>query len=455
MALESDTQLIFDPLEFRDAVLRKIDRAARLAAIQRLLDYIGVTFAGANKNQERIEEMTPLLECAGEGSVAIGVPFRVSLKDAVFLNGLNSHAYDLDDGTNAGIVHLGSPVISTLLPLAEKYGVSGERLLDSIILGYEMAYTLAVSAQPDLKLKGFHATGTCGGVGAAFAAAHLLECDDQRVFDAFSAACVAASGFLFALDDGSELKSYNTAKAALLAITSLQIGLAGYRGPRDPLFGKRGLFPTTCGKTSLKPPIHDGRLAVFKAYTKPYAACRYCHPAIEAAIHLGSENHLDPSSIDEVTVRTYDLAVFGHDHTDFPNSASANMSTPYGVAVGLIAMRAGLREYGREYLESPELAELARKVSVIPDRGYSESFPAMQSADVCVTLSDGRAYSYRVDYPKGEPENPMSFDELVGKFRDLMRFAGLEQAVYQEILEAVLQVEGNVGKLLLAIREAS
>lgn len=445
---------VFNPLEFRDAVLPAIDCKARSAAIERLVDYIGVTFAGAKKNRKRTEVMSRLLDHGDEGALAIGVPFRVSLKDAVFLNGLNSHAFDLDDGTNAGIVHLGSPVISTLLPLSEKYGVSGERLLDSIILGYEMAFTLAISVQPDHKLRGFHATGTCGEIGAAFAAAHLLQLDDEKVVASFSSACVAASGYLFALDDGSELKSYNTAKAALLAVTSIQMGIAGYRGPRDPLCGKRGLIPTSCGEVSLQSPMKDGKLAVFKAYTKPYAACRYCHPAIEAAIRLSSENHLSPSLIDGVTVRTYDLAVFGHDHAEFPNSASANMSIPYGVAVGLITKQAGLREYGQEYLQSPLVIELAQKVRVSPEKEYSELFPTMQPAEVCVTLLDGKTYSYRVDYPKGEPENPMSLDELACKFKEMMRFAGIDESVSQDILNAVLQVEGDAERMFLKIREA-
>lgn len=40
----------------------------------------------------------------------IGTGKRLSLKEAVFLNGLNAHALDFDDGTNSGIIHLGSPI---------------------------------------------------------------------------------------------------------------------------------------------------------------------------------------------------------------------------------------------------------------------------------------------------------------------------------------------------------
>jgi 2-methylcitrate dehydratase PrpD len=80
----------------------------------------------------------------------------------------------------------------------------------------------------------------------------------------------------------------------------------------------------------LREPLLDGTYAIEKSYTKPYAACRYCHPAIEAAIKLGKT--VDTKKIQEIFVNTYDLAVSGHEHTDIKGSGSARMSIPYGVA---------------------------------------------------------------------------------------------------------------------------
>ncbi len=57
-------------------------------------------------------------------------------------------------------------------------------------------------------------------------------------------------------------------------------------------------------------------LAIEGIYLKPYAACRHCHPAIEAAICLRENHNLDYESVAAVRVITYDLAVFGHDHSD-------------------------------------------------------------------------------------------------------------------------------------------
>ena len=128
------------------------------------------------------------------------------MKDAVFLNGLNAHALDYDDGTNSGIIHLGSPVFSLLLPLAQRFKKSVGDVLRAAVVGYEASYTMAVSIQPKHKALGFHATGTCGMLGATLSAAYMLGFTDEERYQAFAVACVAASGMLKVLDDGSELK---------------------------------------------------------------------------------------------------------------------------------------------------------------------------------------------------------------------------------------------------------
>ena len=191
-----------------------------------LLDYLAVTCAGAAFQREKLEAYRAFARPEEGAFRVIGTGWNVTLKEAVFLNGLNGHALDFDDGTNSGIIHLGSPVFSLLLPLARRYGVSTEELIRAAVIGYEASYTMAVSIQPGHKAMGYHATGTCGTLGATLAAAYMLGFSEEERFQAFAAACVAASGMLKVLDDGSELKPYNVAKTALLSLTALQLAKA-------------------------------------------------------------------------------------------------------------------------------------------------------------------------------------------------------------------------------------
>ena len=94
-----------------------------------LLDYIGVTLAGLHEHRAKVDSLVESF-CEQGGDIRpIGLNVPMSMNNAVFLNGLNGHALDFDDGTNAGIIHLGSPLFSVLLALAQKHKVTGDRLL--------------------------------------------------------------------------------------------------------------------------------------------------------------------------------------------------------------------------------------------------------------------------------------------------------------------------------------
>lgn len=413
-------------MEIDDLWRKEVSEEVIARAKQSLLDYLAVTAAGAEFQKNKLEKYKEFAQPEAGEFTTIGVG-KFALKEAVFLNGLNGHALDFDDGTNSGIIHLGSPIFSLLLPLAERYDKTVEEVLRAAVIGYETSYTMAVSIQPGHKAMGYHATGTCGVLGAAIAASYMLEFSEEERFQAFAAACVSASGMLKVLDDESELKPYNVAKTALLALTSIQLAKSGFRGHHDPL-GGRGFFKMMTGNENveLKPLLLNGTYAIQKSYTKPYASCRYTHPSVEAAIHL--RKNVKPEDVDEINIRTYSLAVVGHDHTEIHGSYSAKMSIPYATAVGLIYGRAGLQEFTEETVASHEIKSLIRKIKVESDEVLSDAFPSIQAAIVSIKKNDGTVLSDRVDFPKGEPENPLSEEEFRDRYNNLMAFGNQKNA---------------------------
>lgn len=410
-----------------------------------LLDYLAVTCAGAKFQADKLEKYMEFAQPEEGKFRAVGTGKDLALKEAVFLNGLNGHALDFDDGTNSGIIHLGSPIFSLLLPLSQRYGTGVEEMLKAAIVGYEASYTMAVSIQPGHKAMGYHATGTCGTLGATIAAAYMLGFSDEERFQAFACACVAAGGMLKVLDDGSELKPYNVAKTALLALTALELAKSGFKGHADPL-GGRGFFRMMTGKEDieLKPVLVNGTYAIMKSYTKPYASCRYTHPAVEAAIHLRAD--VKPEDVEEIDIRTYDLAVSGHDHTDIPGSYSAKMSIPYATAAGLIYGRAGLQEFSEETVKGEQILRLTKKVRVSADEELSKVFPAVQAAVVTIRTKNGM-FTDRVDFPKGEPENPLDDREFRDRYDGLMEYAGIDAAVSSEVYSIVYRENTQAGSL--------
>lgn len=442
------SRIFFEHID--EVAKREVPVDVMLRARRSLLDYLAVTCAGAQFQKDKINGYFDFAQPEDGAFSVIGTGKKVVLKEAVFLNGLNGHALDFDDGTNSGIIHIGSPIFSLLIPLSQRYGLSVEEMLKAAIVGYEASYTMAVSIQPKHKALGFHATGTCGMLGATLAAAYMLSFSDEERFHAFAAACVAASGMLKVLDDGSELKPYNVAKTSLLSLTCLQLAKAGFKGHPDPLGGYRGFLKMMAGdeNTKLKPTLLNGTYAIMKSYTKPYASCRYTHPPVEAAIHLRSQYGITPEMVEEIKVETYNIAVSGHDHTEIQGAYSAKMSIPYSIAVALIYGKVGLQEFADEVLKNPAVAALTKKVRVVANDEYSSIFPEKQTAVLQID-ANGKTYSERVFYPKGEPENPLSEEEFHVRFDGLMCYAGIEKNVYDDVYKKVNASNIKVEELIL------
>lgn len=195
----------------------------------------------------------------------------------------------------------------------------------------------------------------------------------------------------------------------------------------------------------LKPVMLNGTYAITKSYTKPYASCRYTHPSVEAAIHLRQE--INPKDVESIEIRTYDLAVSGHDHTDIPGSYSAKMSIPYATAAGLIYGKAGLQEFSEEAVKGREIQDLTKKIHVRADKELSAAFPEIQAAVVTVRTKDGEK-TERVDYPKGEPENPLTEEEFRNRYDGLMEYAEVDPLISDAVYDTAYRKNALVDDLV-------
>lgn len=415
-----------------------------------LLDYIGVTLAGLHEHRAKVDSLVESF-CDRAGDVRpLGLNIPMSINNAVFLNGLNGHALDFDDGTNAGIIHLGSPLFSVLLALAQKYPVSGEQLLKAAVLGYETSFTMAMTIQPTHKQRGYHATATCGLLGIAVAVSELLGYNEKQRKDAFSTAAASATGTLKVLEDGSQLKPYNVGKTALLGLIATQMAKAGFDTADDALAGMAGFLSQMHGDEDVPfvSPLLNGTYAVQKAYIKPYAACRYTHPSIDVAREMRATELLTSDQIESIHIKTYALAVKKHDHTDIKGAASAKMSIPYNFAVTYVLGRTGMEAFTEDSLNDPEVQAITKKIVTTEDADMTAAFPKETIATVEMVLKDGRVISGKSILPKGEPENPLTRQEAIDKFTALAIYGGKTEAEAAAIAEAVLDVENSLDKLI-------
>lgn len=394
-----------------------IDEWIRNRADNCLRDYLAVTMAGAKHNAVK---WARLLEHTSKGDAElIGYSMRADSRTAALINGFNAHALELDDGQRFAMIHLGASVISALLAAEGDHRIAGDKRLEGIVMGYEAACRAAIAMQPSHKQLGYHAAGTCGTIGAAVGVAFALQMDKRQMKRVLTTAAGSAAGLLEIQSQGSELKPYNLGRAAMDGLSAAYMGLAEFDTPDDMLGGERGFFRRFSDQFSLEKLTGAAEyFEIERIYVKPYASCRHSHSAVEAAIQLHARVPVE--DIASVEVLTYRLGVKGHDHTQIRGVASAKLSTPYAVAAGLLYGRADLAVF--EALDGDVLA-LARKVRVSEDPKLSAECPEKRIAIIKVITFDGMTYTNRVDYARGEPENPLTEADMEAKQRMLFLYA--------------------------------
>lgn len=97
-------------------------------------------------------------------------------------------------------------------------------------------------------------------------------------------------------------------------------------------------------------------------------------------------------------------------------------------------------EFTEQLLKDNEIMEFAANVEVVKDDEldalYDEKWPSI----VEVTLKDGTVITARHDLPKGEPEVPVTDEELTSKFMSLAGDA-LEPYKAKEVLQKIMNLE--------------
>lgn len=417
-----------------------------------IIDYMACIYLGEYElHNETLEYMDMFGQDTGNAPV-VGTGRNASTHMAALLNGMNAHVSELDDGHRYGMLHLAAPVISTLLAVANEQKLSGEAFLKGIVMGYEAAIRLASAIQPGHKLKGYHATGTCGTIGAAVGLAIALNYNRDQLKATISAAATDAAGLLAAIDDESRLKPYNIGRAAVAAINAAYVGKIGMNGPEDILGGNRGFFKATA-KDVKEQYIRDGfegSYAIELIYRKPYAACRHCHAAIEAAINVEYLNQISVKSIETIKIETYNLAVHGHDHKDVKGPSSAKMSIPYSVAVGVVYGKADYEQFTSDYIEDSDIIDIMNKIEVLESEELSALVPEKRGA-IATIVADGKSFSHRVDYPKGEPENPIEIKELEQKYYSLVKASGRDEVMAAAMLESIWNIEDKFAEFMMRL----
>lgn len=390
-----------------------------------LLDYLGVAIRGSQADSSQpIHRMLSRWPSSGPCTV-LGTALQASPEYAALANGASAHSLELDDTHRAGSIHLGVVMFSTAIALSEILPeIDSDQFFPAVVAGYEVAARLGKALQPKHHYElGFHPTATCGVFGAAVTAAKLLHLTEEQMLWAVGIAGSMAAGSLEFLSDGAWTKRLHPGLAAQNGILAARLAAEGFRGPATILEGRDG-FLSAYSRHS-RPEFVNQSLGetfeILRTSIKPHACCRYMQAPIDGLIELVTANDLRPEDVERVEIAMLEagwpLVCEPRERKYSPtNSVDAQFSMPFGAALALTLRMAGLEQFIPENFNSPEMRRLMGKVSMTRDAQIEKTFPAEWPAWVKVQMKDGRQFEKHVRFPKGDPENPLDWEEVSAKF---------------------------------------
>lgn len=397
-----------------------IPEATLHSARRCLVDWYGATIAGGVlPPATRLERALVAPGTAGDVRL-IPSGTRTDARTAALINGAASHTVEVDDIYRDGLYHPGSPVIAAATALAEQEGRGGDALLRAIIAGYEVSNRIAKAVNP-AHYRYWHTTATVGFFGATAAAASLLELDATATTHALTTSVTFAAGLQQAFRSDAMTKPLHAGRAAEGGVLAALGARAGITGVPDMFEGARGFGAAMSAEVDWDAATGDlGRtFTIDRTTQKAHACCGHTFAANDAVHHIVAEHGLTPDHIAQITVRTYGAALEICGNSEPRTPYEAKFSLAYCVASAVLSGRVGPSAFTPELLHRPELRRLMGRTTLELDPGCEAAFPSRRSATVAVTTTDGRTFEHHRPTRRGDPDDPLTDDELSAKFREL------------------------------------
>lgn len=441
-------------LSFKDLPEEVVDKVKYL-----LLDFVGLAMRGAlSESSSPVINLVSGLGKDGHSAV-IGTNLLVKTEYSCLANGCFAHSLELDDVANEASLHPAVVVFPAAIAAGEMVEATGKEIITAVVVGYEIMVRLGRALNPTEHYRhGFHPTGTCGTFAAAAAAAKLFQLDKEQFLSALGIANSQAAASMEFLTDGAWTKRLHPGWAAHSGLIAALLAKEGFKGPRQPIEGKYGFLNSYSDKPSLELAEKDLGFSylIMKTSIKPHACCRYNQSPIDAILKIVGEKDLHPKQIKKVNVALVKTAlpIVAEPIEAKRNPRSivdAQFSMPYAAAVAISRRRAFLSEYALELVNAAEIKDLMQKVTCFHDPELDAEFPQKWPCKVEIETTDGNKYQERIEYPKGDPENPLTWSELITKFKLLT--TDISEVQRQKIIEQVRSFENvsvrDFSKLLL------
>lgn len=406
-----------------------------------LIDFFAAAYAGFKQNKafNKAVEAVVFSQNGTEESSVMFQRRRYPARTAAFMNSLYGHGAELDDGNKKAAGHAGVHIIPAVFALAEKLESNNEDVLLALATGYETYIRISSAAQPGLVARGFHSTGVTGTLACAAACARLYHLDAQGIENAIALATTMTGGLLSYGDSRPAIKPLNPGKAAENGVFAAMLASEGVQGPKESLEGQNGWFHAVTDKYNADCLKGSDHLLLHDCYFKLYPSCRHTHCGIDAGIALHKK--INAEDIASVNVHIYPNAIRLAGIELPKDQDETKFSIQYTLACALLYGSYGIADMNPPKLTG-EVVELIEKIHLVPDETMENREKGIRGTRVEVIHKDGSTMEETVLVPKGDPENPMTYEEIIDKLKVCAKGQGDENEIAC-LVNAIIGIRGT------------
>lgn len=421
-----------------------------------IMDTLGVAVAGAARGTGHDRLARLVLNASGlPESTVIGHGAKVPAWMAAMLNGAFARGVNFDDGHDEGSTHPSGVVVPAVLAMAERLGkVDGRTLMTAVAVGDEIVCRLgrALARRPEsLPIDRWFLTNVLGVFGATAGCCRVLGLDVERTRDAFGIVLFEAAGTLEAFSPTGQaamIRGMVAGFAARSAVMAASMAAAGITGVPDSLDGRFGLFRAYFDGSYDRGALLDGlghEWAFEDIGLKAWPTVRYASSYVDAIRRLVTEHDVEAGDIAEIRVHVAGYAATRCEPLDRQrrpaNYNNAGHATPYLVAAMAARRRLTIEDLS-DRLDDPQVLALAQRVVPVDDPAFGGD-NRLGPAKVAVTLTDGSVREKALQFCYGDPQEPMSWDDVAAKFRSCVALRPLPAVD----VEALVTLLANLGEL--------
>jgi len=410
-----------------------------------LYDSIGCAYGGYHTKDVNILRDIYTNMGGKEEATLLAFGDKMPAVNATLVNSLMIRALDFNDIYWKEDPSHPSDLIPAALAVGEMMDASMKEVIVAIVLAYEFEQRLCEFAVPGVRERKWH-HATLTQFVSPIVAGKLLGLSVDQMINAIgingshnhTIGCPTAGKLTMMKNTVDPMAVQSGVFAALMA-------QKGYTGTEAVFEGKEGLmdvYGPDWAQDKLTGNLGE-KFKILECSMKAFPTEALTHTHLTATLKVVRENNISYDQIEQVTITTIARAcdILFDPHKYRPESReTADHSLPYCIAAALVDHQITTQSFSEEKMKDERIWQVIDKIKGEASEEFEKMFPAKQPSKVVVKTKGGKTFSEYLEYPKGDPREPMTIEDLAAKFNALSADL-LSDSQQKEVEDAVFSCE--------------